>query len=72
MSVVTCVTGFLERATSLQRRQIISRYSTEAILINTMGILTVVLAGFVVLGAVAPVHRNGDKHEGTGKPVLDF
>lgn len=72
LSVATCVTGFLERATSLQKREIISRYSTEAILINSMGILTVVLAGFVVLGVVAPVHRNGDKLEETGKPVLEF
>lgn len=72
LSVATCVTGFLERATSLQKREIISRYSTEAILINSMGILTVVLAGLVVLGVVAPVHRNGDKLEGTGKPVLKF
>ncbi|XP_057768495.1 transmembrane ascorbate ferrireductase 2-like [Salvia miltiorrhiza] len=71
LSVITCATGFLERATSLQTHQIISRYSTEAILINSMGVLTVVLAGLVILGLVSPVYRYGDKLNGTGKPVFE-
>lgn len=72
LSVVTCVTGFLERATSLQTHQIISRYSAEAVLINSMGILTLVLAGFVILGIVSPAYRNGDKLNDAGKPVFDL
>lgn len=72
LSVVTCITGFLERATSLQTHQIISRFSAEAILINSMGILTLVLAGFVILGVVSPAFRNGDKLNDTGSPVFDL
>lgn len=71
LSVITCITGYLERATSLQTHQIISRYSTEAILINSMGILTFVLAGFVILGVVSPVYKNGDTLDETGKRVLE-
>ncbi|XP_041990997.1 transmembrane ascorbate ferrireductase 2-like isoform X1 [Salvia splendens] len=72
LSVITCVTGFLGRATSLQTHGTISRYSTEAILINSMGVLTLVLAGFVILGVQSPVYRNGDKLDSTGKPVFDL
>ncbi|KAL1558929.1 ascorbate ferrireductase (transmembrane) [Salvia divinorum] len=72
LSVITCVTGFLGRATSLQTHGTISRYSTEAILINSMGVLTVVLAGFVILGIQSHVYRSGDKLNSTGKPVFDL
>ncbi|PIN12792.1 cytochrome b [Handroanthus impetiginosus] len=65
LSVATCITGFLERATSLQTRQIITHYSKEAMLINSLGVLTVVLAGFVILGVVAPVYGKGDVLKGT-------
>lgn len=72
LSVITCVTGFLARATSLQTHGTISPYSAETILINSMGVLTVVLAGFVILGVQSPVHRNGDKLNSTGKPDFDL
>ncbi|XP_047959037.1 transmembrane ascorbate ferrireductase 2-like isoform X2 [Salvia hispanica] len=60
LAVATCATGLLEKATFLQTQKIISRYSTEALLVNSLGILIVVLAGFVILGVVSPVHGKGD------------
>lgn len=65
LSVATCLTGFLERATSLQAHQVISRYSKEALLINSLGLLIAALAGLVTLGVVAPEYGNGDILKGT-------
>ncbi|KAG8367010.1 hypothetical protein BUALT_Bualt16G0027900 [Buddleja alternifolia] len=60
LAVATCATGFLEKATFLQMHQIITRYSREALLVNSLGMLIVVLAGFVILGVVSPVYGKGD------------
>ncbi|XP_073309485.1 transmembrane ascorbate ferrireductase 2-like [Primulina huaijiensis] len=63
LAVATCTTGFLEKATFLQMHKIISRYSTEALLINSLGIMTVVLAGLVILAVVSPSKENFEKRE---------
>ncbi|KAI3452125.1 hypothetical protein Pfo_008790 [Paulownia fortunei] len=60
LAIATCTTGFLEKTTFLQANKIISRYSTEALLVNSLGILVVLLAGFVILGVVSPVYGKGD------------
>ncbi|KAK9683252.1 hypothetical protein RND81_10G126600 [Saponaria officinalis] len=60
LAVATTVTGFLEKATFLQRSHITSRYSTEALLINSMGILTMVLGGLVVMALVAPSNARSE------------
>lgn len=65
LAIATCSTGILEKATFLQTNQVISRYSTEALLVNSLGILIVVLGGFVILAVVSPVHRKGDIPKGT-------
>ncbi|MED6184833.1 hypothetical protein PIB30_051283 [Stylosanthes scabra] len=54
LAIATTVTGILEKLTFLQMNNVISRYSNEALLVNTLGILIVSLGGFVVLGIVAP------------------
>ncbi|XP_042008513.1 transmembrane ascorbate ferrireductase 2-like [Salvia splendens] len=64
LAVATCATGLLEKATFLQTQKIISRYSAEALLVNSLGILIVVLAGFVILGVVSPVQGRGDNPKG--------
>ncbi|KAL0377829.1 UNVERIFIED_CONTAM: putative transmembrane ascorbate ferrireductase 2 [Sesamum radiatum] len=64
LAIATCTTGFLEKATFLQTNKVISRYSMEALLVNSLGILIVVLAGFVILGVVAPVYGKGDVPKG--------
>ncbi|KAL9226565.1 hypothetical protein vseg_002362 [Gypsophila vaccaria] len=60
LAIATTVSGFLEKATFLQRSHITSRYSTEAMLINSMGILTMVLGGFVILALVAPSNSRSE------------
>ncbi|XP_051119183.1 transmembrane ascorbate ferrireductase 2-like [Andrographis paniculata] len=64
LAVATCTTGFLEKMTFLQTGKVISRYSAEALLVNSLGVLIVGLAGFVVLGVVSPVYGKGDPHRG--------
>ncbi|EEF36389.1 transmembrane ascorbate ferrireductase 2 [Ricinus communis] len=56
LAVATATTGILEKATFLQTNKVISRYSTEALLVNSMGILIIVLGGFVVLATITPLH----------------
>lgn len=53
LAVATAVTGILEKATFLQTNKVISRYSVEAILVNALGIVLVVLGGLVILAVVA-------------------
>ncbi|KAE9590281.1 putative ascorbate ferrireductase (transmembrane) [Lupinus albus] len=52
LAIATATTGLLEKATFLQTNNIISRYSNEALLVNSIGILIVFLGGFVILGLV--------------------
>ncbi|XP_050230355.1 transmembrane ascorbate ferrireductase 2 [Mercurialis annua] len=59
LAVATATTGILEKATFLQANKVISRYSTEAMMVNSMGILIVVLGGFVVLATVTPLFPKG-------------
>ncbi|XP_057968555.1 transmembrane ascorbate ferrireductase 2 [Malania oleifera] len=54
LAVATAATGILEKLTFLQTNQIITRYSTEALLVNSLGILIVVLGGFVILAIITP------------------
>ncbi|XP_010032611.2 probable transmembrane ascorbate ferrireductase 2 [Eucalyptus grandis] len=54
LAIATALTGFLEKATFLQTKEVISRYSPEALLMNSLGILVVVLGGFIVLAILAP------------------
>ncbi|KAF2313749.1 hypothetical protein GH714_013138 [Hevea brasiliensis] len=60
LAVATATTGILEKATFLQTNKVISRYSTEALLVNSLGLLIVVLGGFIVLATIAPLHAIGD------------
>lgn len=60
LAVAACATGILEKATFLQTNQVISRYSREALLVNSMGILILILAGFVILAIVSPTNGKTD------------
>ncbi|KAF3682101.1 putative transmembrane ascorbate ferrireductase 2 [Capsicum annuum] len=60
LAIATCATGFLEKATFLQTSHIISRYSTEALLVNCLGVLIVVLGGLVILAVISPMNGRGD------------
>ncbi|KAL2928231.1 putative transmembrane ascorbate ferrireductase 2 [Bienertia sinuspersici] len=60
LALAATLTGILEKTTFLQTNHVISRYSTEALLVNSMGILIVVLGGLVILALVAPVNGKGE------------
>lgn len=64
LAVATATTGILEKLTFLQTNLVISRYSTEALLVNSLGILIVVLGGFVILATLTPVNGKSDAHRG--------
>ncbi|CAA0828352.1 Probable transmembrane ascorbate ferrireductase 2 [Striga hermonthica] len=53
LAIAACTTGFLEKVTFLQTSKVITRYSSEALLVNCLGILIVVLSGFVILGVLS-------------------
>ncbi|KAL9268432.1 Transmembrane ascorbate ferrireductase 2-like protein [Drosera capensis] len=60
LAIAAITTGILEKATFLQTAKVITRYSSEALLVNSLGIFTVVLGGFVILAVISPVHGKGD------------
>ncbi|KAJ4833251.1 hypothetical protein Tsubulata_005084 [Turnera subulata] len=60
LAVATATTGFLEKVTFLQTNKVISRYSTEALLVNSLGVITIILGGFVILATVTPLNSKGD------------
>lgn len=59
LSIATAVTRILEKATFLQSNKVILHYSTEAMLINCLGIWIVVLGGFVIHAIIVPVTGSG-------------
>ncbi|KAK9091158.1 hypothetical protein Sjap_024335 [Stephania japonica] len=54
LAIATATTGILEKLTFLQSNQVISRYSAEALLANSLGVLIVALGGVVVLATIIP------------------
>ncbi|GAB2232872.1 hypothetical protein Droror1_Dr00011937 [Drosera rotundifolia] len=60
LAIGTITTGILEKATFLQTAKVITRYSGEALLVNSLGIFSVVLGGFVILAVISPVRGKGD------------
>lgn len=67
LAVVTAITGLLEKATFLQASKTILRYSNEAFLINSLGILLVLLGGFVILALVTPGTARSDLQRGNSE-----
>ncbi|KAH0467357.1 hypothetical protein IEQ34_004595 [Dendrobium chrysotoxum] len=64
LALATVSTGILEKATFLQMNNVISRYSSEAFLVNSLGILLMVLGGTVVLAVIAPANVKSDGPRG--------
>ncbi|ERN11333.1 hypothetical protein AMTR_s00024p00250430 [Amborella trichopoda] len=60
LAIATAATGILEKLTFLQVNNVISRYSTEALLVNLLGILIVGLGGIIILAVVSPSIHKGD------------
>ncbi|XP_072967522.1 transmembrane ascorbate ferrireductase 2-like isoform X2 [Typha angustifolia] len=63
LAVATAVTGLLEKATFLQSSNTILRYSTEAFLVNFLGILLVLLGGIVILAVASSGSFKSDAHK---------
>ncbi|KAE8709309.1 putative transmembrane ascorbate ferrireductase 2 [Hibiscus syriacus] len=66
IAIVTATMGILEKLTFLQTNQVISLYSTEALLVNSLGILIVVVGGFVILATLTSVNEKHDGHSYRG------
>ncbi|KAL4612601.1 hypothetical protein ACB092_08G211700 [Castanea dentata] len=62
LAIASATTGILEKATFLQTNQVISRFSTEALLLNCLGMLIVILGGCVILVVVTPTNAKGDSY----------
>ncbi|KAL5726349.1 ascorbate ferrireductase (transmembrane) [Ranunculus cassubicifolius] len=62
LAVATVATGILEKVTFLQTNNVISRYSAESLLVNTLGIMIVILGGFVILAVITPVNGKNDPY----------
>jgi len=60
LAVATAETGFLEKLTFLQGSQTIARYSTEALLVNCLGLVLALLSGCVILSTISPANGKGD------------
>lgn len=60
LAVATTELGFLEKLTFLQQSSTIAKFSPEAMLVNALGIIVAVLAGFVFIAAVLPHDHVGD------------
>ncbi|KAF4353261.1 hypothetical protein G4B88_028452 [Cannabis sativa] len=60
LAIATVTTGILEKITFLQTNQVISRYSTEAMLVNSLGLLVVALGGFVILAVITSTNEKVD------------
>lgn len=67
LAVATCATGILEKATFLQTNHIISRYSSEAILVNSLGVLLIALGGVVILAIISPGNGKGEILRGSAE-----
>ncbi|KAL6011023.1 hypothetical protein ACLOJK_001467 [Asimina triloba] len=65
LAIATAATGILEKATFLQTNNVISRYSTEALFVNSLGICIVVLGGLVILALVTPTMAKADVYRGS-------
>ncbi|KAI9123950.1 hypothetical protein K1719_005250 [Acacia pycnantha] len=60
LAIAATTTGILEKATFLQTNKVISRYSSEAMLVNSLSILIIILGGLVILGIVAPSNEKAN------------
>lgn len=55
LAVAAAETGFVERLTFLQASKIITRYSLEALVVNILGLVLVLLSGCVYLCTITPI-----------------
>ena len=54
LAIATSVSGLLEKSIFMQSAKMIGRFSTEAMFMNSLGMLLVVLGALVILAIVSP------------------
>ncbi len=62
LAIASATTGILEKATFLQQNLVITHFSNEALLLNSLGMLIVILGGCVILAVVTPMNGKGDTY----------
>ncbi|KAK3121607.1 hypothetical protein QOZ80_8BG0657120 [Eleusine coracana subsp. coracana] len=67
LAIATSVTGLLEKSIFMQSAKMIGRFSTEAILMNSVGMLLVLLSTLVMLAIVSPGTSRIDTYRGSSE-----
>jgi cytochrome b-561 len=67
LAVATSVSGLLEKSIFMQSAKMIGRFSTEAMFMNSLGMLLVVLGALVILAIVSPGHGKIDTYRGSSE-----
>lgn len=67
LAIATSVTGLLEKSIFMQSAKMIERFSTEAMFMNSLGMLLVLLSGLVILAIVSPGPSKIDTYRGSSE-----
>lgn len=67
LAIATSVTGLLEKSIFMQSAKMIERFSTEAMFMNSLGMLLVLLSGLVILAVVSPRPSMIDTYRGSSE-----
>ncbi|TVU06311.1 hypothetical protein EJB05_49518 [Eragrostis curvula] len=67
LAVATSVTGLLEKSIFMQSAKMIGRFSTEALFMNSLGMLLVLMSALVILAIVSPGTGRIDTYRGSSE-----
>ncbi|KAL6901012.1 hypothetical protein ACP4OV_005688 [Aristida adscensionis] len=67
LAIATSVTGLLEKSIFMQSAKMIGRFSTEALFMNSLGMLLVLLSALVILAIVTPGIGKIDTYRGSSE-----
>ncbi|KAL5223417.1 hypothetical protein ABZP36_028130 [Zizania latifolia] len=67
LAIATSVSGLLEKSIFMQSAKMIERFSTEAMYMNSLGMLLILLGALVVLAVVSPGVGKIDTYRGSSE-----
>jgi cytochrome b-561 len=67
LAIVTSVSGLLEKSIFMQSAKMIGRFSTEAMFMNSLGMLLLILGTLVILAIVSPGPGKIDTYRGSSE-----
>uniref|UniRef100_A0ACD5ZX73 Uncharacterized protein n=2 Tax=Avena sativa TaxID=4498 RepID=A0ACD5ZX73_AVESA len=67
LAIATSVSGLLEKSIFMQSAKMIGRFSMEAMLMNLLGMLLVLLGALVILAAISPGAGKIDTYRGSSE-----